>query len=112
MFRLRELREKKNLTQTALAKDLKVSNTTISNWEAGYRQPDLETLIRIANYFDVSLDYLLGRNYKFRLYNQDKYVLRKEQLLPLLKKIVKVEDRHLPNIDGYIEALIALQENK
>ena len=112
MFRLRELREKKNLTQTALAKDLKVSNTTISNWEAGYRQPDLDSLIRLANYFDVSLDYLFGRDYKNRIYNQDNFIFRREQLTPLFEKLVKVDDKYLSNINGYIEALIALQENK
>lgn len=59
--RLYELRINKGLTQPELAKDLNVAKQTISNWENDNRSPDNEMLIKIANYFDVSLDYLLGR---------------------------------------------------
>lgn len=58
--RLKELRTEKGLSQTALAKELNVSQRSISSWETGFRQPDYETLIMIAKYFDVSTDYLLG----------------------------------------------------
>ena len=58
--RLKELRNEKGLSQTELAKELKVSQRSISSWETGFRQPDFETLRLIAEYFDVSTDYLLG----------------------------------------------------
>ena len=58
--RLKELRIEKALTQTQLAKELRVNQRTISNWEVGERQPDLDTLEVIAKYFNVSYDYLLG----------------------------------------------------
>ena len=58
--RLKELRIEKGLTQTQLAKELRVNQRTISNWEVGERQPDLDTLEVIAKYFNVSYDYLLG----------------------------------------------------
>ena len=58
--RLKELRIEKGLTQTQLAKELRVNKRTISNWEVGERQPDLDTLEVIAKYFNVSYDYLLG----------------------------------------------------
>ena len=64
MIKLKELREASNITQIELAKILNVSNTTISNWERGYREPDINSLIKIADYFNVSLDYLLNRNIK------------------------------------------------
>lgn len=58
--RLKELRNEKELSQTELAKELKVSQRSISSWETGFRQPDFETLRLIAEYFDVTTDYLLG----------------------------------------------------
>jgi len=59
--RLRQLRKEKGLTQAELAKLLSIGESTISFYESGKRQPDYETLIRIADLFNVSVDYLLGR---------------------------------------------------
>ncbi len=59
--RLRELRKRNNLRQIDLARELGVAQTTIANYEQHSRFPDEETLGRIAGFFDVSLDYLLGR---------------------------------------------------
>ena len=58
--RLKELRVERKLSQTDLAKELNVSQRSISSWETGFRQPDFETLERIAKFFDVTADYLLG----------------------------------------------------
>jgi transcriptional regulator with XRE-family HTH domain len=60
MLRLKELREQRRLNQEGLALKLNVSQSTISAYEIGERVPDLETLIAIANFFNVSLDYLAG----------------------------------------------------
>ena len=60
MIRLKELREERRLSQDGLALKLNVSQSTISAYEIGDRTPDLETLIAIAQFFGVSLDYLAG----------------------------------------------------
>ena len=60
MLRLKELREQRRLNQEGLALKLNVSQSTISAYEVGERAPDFDTLIAIANLFDVSLDYLAG----------------------------------------------------
>lgn len=60
--RLRDLREEKNLTRHLLANKLNVSYSTISKYETNIRFPDKGTLIELANFFDVSLDYLLCRS--------------------------------------------------
>jgi transcriptional regulator with XRE-family HTH domain len=60
MLRLKVLREKWRLNQEGLAMKLNVSQSTVSAYEIGERTPDLEILIVIANFFDVSLDYLVG----------------------------------------------------
>lgn len=59
--RLRELRKEKNLTQKDVANFLKISDRTIGYYESGQRKPDPETLQKIADFFNVSVDYLLGR---------------------------------------------------
>ena len=60
-FRLKELRKKRKISQLKLALDLNMSQNSISRYETGEREADYETLIKFADYFDVSLDYLLGR---------------------------------------------------
>ena len=60
MIRLKELREERRLSQDGLALKLNVSQSTISAYEIGERTPDLETLIAIAQFFGVSLDYVAG----------------------------------------------------
>ena len=60
-FRLKELRKKRKISQLQLALDLNMNQNTISRYENMEREADYETLIRFADYFEVSLDYLLGR---------------------------------------------------
>ena len=60
--RLRELRKGRGLQQAQLAQALGLAQTTIGNYEQHARFPDERTVITIADYFDVSLDYLLGRS--------------------------------------------------
>ena len=58
--RLRHLRKEKGLSQAELAAKLHVINTTVSIWERGVRKPEMGTMERICEFFDVSLAYLLG----------------------------------------------------
>ena len=60
-FRLKDLRNEKNISQLKLSIDLNMNQNTISRYENLEREADYATLIKIADYFDVSLDYLLGR---------------------------------------------------
>jgi transcriptional regulator with XRE-family HTH domain len=61
--KLKELREKHNITQEEFGKILKVTKGTISNWEMNRTQPPFDTLKQIADYFGVSIDYLLDVDY-------------------------------------------------
>ena len=60
-FRLKKLRKERNISQLKLAIDLNMNQNSISRYENNEREADYETLIMFAVYFDVSLDYLLGR---------------------------------------------------
>ena len=55
-----ELREDKGLTQLQLSRILHISNSSISAYETGTREPSTEVLIALSRYFDVTTDYLLG----------------------------------------------------
>ncbi|MQS53348.1 helix-turn-helix domain-containing protein [Companilactobacillus mishanensis] len=57
--RLQQLRHAKKITQLELSQDMKVSRQTISSWETGNSFPDIDSLISISDYFDVSLDILI-----------------------------------------------------
>ncbi len=60
-MRLKELRKTKGISQLKLAMDLNMNQNAISRYENGVRQADYETLIKFADYFKVSIDYLLER---------------------------------------------------
>lgn len=61
MDNLRQIREKKNITQTKLSVDIEVSQELISHYETGKSKPNIETLLKLAEYFNCSTDYLLER---------------------------------------------------
>jgi transcriptional regulator with XRE-family HTH domain len=60
-MRLKELRQKRKISQVKLAMDLSMNQNSISRYENGTREADYKTLIQFADYFDVSIDYLLER---------------------------------------------------
>ena len=62
--RLKKLRKDRNMLQKNLAEELDLAQTTIANYEQNKRFPNQETLIKIARYFNVSLDYMLGQTEK------------------------------------------------
>lgn len=62
MFRIRELRKAKKITAKQLAEHVNVAESTMCLYETGKREPDYATLIAISEYFNVSVDYLLGKD--------------------------------------------------
>ncbi len=60
-MRLKNLRKEKKISQIKLAIDLDMNQNSISRYENGERQADYQTLIKFADYFNVSIDYLLER---------------------------------------------------
>lgn len=99
--RFRNLRNERQLTQEDLSKVLDISKSTISMYEHGYRTPDFETLEKIADYFNVDMNYLLGyasrrhvpiyeqaaNGRKFQIYFEKLNKLNESQLA-LVEKIV------------------------
>jgi HTH-type transcriptional regulator, competence development regulator len=75
-----ELRREKKLRQEDIAKILGIARTTYAMYEQGNREPDFDTLNKMADYFEVSVDYLLGREQKNKT---------KEDTLEEVNKLVK-----------------------
>ena len=59
--RIKQLREQKGITQLKMAMDLNMNQNSISRYETGEREADYNSLIQLADYFGVSIDYLLER---------------------------------------------------
>ncbi|BCS80621.1 helix-turn-helix domain-containing protein [Anaerocellum diazotrophicum] len=106
-MRLKELREKANLTQNELAEKLGIGRATLSNYELGVRKPDIDTLQKIAMYFDVSSDYLLGiSSIKKRDFLNSLGKITKEENIKELKDFFKNKE----NVKAYFEYIVSLFE--
>jgi transcriptional regulator with XRE-family HTH domain len=89
---LKEVREYRNISQKELASFLSMTSQTISNYENGFSEPSLDTVIEIADFFDISLGYLLGRTRK----EQNPYLANtfvESDILDLINFLLKVESR-------------------
>ncbi|KZU69523.1 helix-turn-helix domain-containing protein [Lactiplantibacillus plantarum] len=62
--RIKELRNLKRISQRELSEKLSVSQQTVGSWETGRSEPNTEMIKKLARFFDVSTDYLLGNNEK------------------------------------------------
>ncbi len=102
--RLRKLREEKGITQFDMAKAINISRTSLSSYELGVRTPDIDVLERIANFFNVSSDYLLGRE------NEIIHIDSQAAEIDITKACQIVDTSGLPEeaikqIEDYIELL-------
>ncbi len=87
-MKLKDLRTKKGLSQEELGKILGVSGQTILNWENSIHSPNVEQLIKLATYFDVSIDYLVGLKNENKIKNEimnDLKEYSKEELLRIIE---------------------------
>lgn len=104
--RLKELRfKKKRITQVALSEALGVSQQTIGNWETNKAEPKLEMLKVIADYFEVTTDYLLGRDDE-----ENEFALSEEQA-KFLFYFDELDTANKQKVFGYMEGLIYEERN-
>jgi len=118
MKRLKELREQKNLTQAQLSKFLNLSASTIGMYEQGRRFPDENLLKHISQYFNVSIDYLLGLtnipntvdDYIQKSNTNSYHINDDEQTLIKKYRQLKAEDKQI--IDTMLERFVPTKEPK
>lgn len=96
--RLQELRKQKKITRDELAKALKLSYSAIAKYETNVRKPDQDTLKKIADFFDVTVDYLLGRSNHRKLTKKDEKDI--EKIIEETKQ--KIENTEGLMLDGEI----------
>ena len=89
MENLRMLRKQTGLTMKQLGANLGMAESTVSLYENGKRSPDVQTLIRFADYFKVSLDFLLGRNEDHATANKDEMSSEEKELLRIFRSLNK-----------------------
>lgn len=117
--KIRELRKERGMTQKEVAERLGIGGSTMTMYETGRREPNMETLIKIADFFDVSTDYLLGktnaRNEKEvisralvddpELYNFWKKLSEREDLQLLFKQTRNMDPKDIRTIIRIIKAI-------
>ena len=101
--KLYELRRSRNITQQRLAVDLGIDQASISSYESGKYLPTVEVLIKIANYFEVSTDYLL----ELSDVRMPVKVPSNDQETYLLSLFSSLSAQHRERVIGYIEGLKA-----
>ena len=104
MLKLKILREKTTKSKQDVADFLGVSRPTYTRYENGEREPDYKTLSNLAQYFDVSVDYLLG------LTDQKKPVANDEQKLSTNEKLIlklydSLDEKSKAKAEGFLAAL-------
>ena len=102
-MKLKELRKEKHLTQEELANQLKIGRVNYCRYEQEQIEPDLQTLIKIADYYNVSLDYLCGRTWN----NQIGYI--PEDKKEVVKIILQLNDINTIKALSYCSGLLAGQ---
>ena len=101
-MRLKELRKQKNLTQTEIAKILNMAQTTYAGYELGQREPTIDTLKKIANFYNVSLDYLCEHETK-GIVDLSSFSDIKKGCIYLLSKL---NDKESAVVFGYITHIL------
>lgn len=105
MNNIKNLRKKKNILQTKLAIDLNLTQEAISSYETERVTPSADILIKLANYFNTSIDYLLCRtDYDLPIDDIKPANIDNEQFA-LLLKINKLSKNNISKVEGYIDGL-------
>lgn len=109
--RIMELRLEKGLYQKELASYLNLSVGTISNYEQGIHHPDLDTICRLADFFDVTTDYLLNRTpHRYDPAKLNQPISQDYTVGDLVNTTLELSPRGVSSLLDYID-LICLREN-
>ena len=106
---LKELRKSRGLTQKSLSEKLKIGQATIAGYENGDREPHIYSLIAYANFFECSVDYLLGREDDFGNVTVQKKIELTEDERELLENFRMLNEKQKMRVLAYEQLLI---ENK
>lgn len=106
MNKIRELRKQNKLTQTDLAVICNTTTSNISGWELGKWQPDNEALLKLADFFGVSVDYLLEREEQKNLVAYPNHEITDKQTLDIMKLFKVMTEIQKAQVIGYVIGLL------
>lgn len=104
MENLRIIREKRNINQQKIAVELEISQESISKYETGKAFPSKEILIKLADYLNCSIDYLLGRTENPKV-NMDNIFNNDEKIENLIFRYNRLSDENKNKLEGCLLAL-------
>lgn len=103
-MKLKELRKQNNLSQAEIAKILNTSQQNYNRYENGKIEPDLKTLYKLADFFNVSLDYLCDRQYN----NKIGYI--PDDKVEIIKQLLLLNSSNLAKTQAYIQSKLEDQK--
>ena len=103
---LRKIRVEKGVTQEELARSIGVVRSTICQYEKGKRQIDPATMLKLADYFNVSVDYLLGREERNDLIKRPAYDITDQKLVDFMKLYEVMTEIQKAQVLGYVIGLL------
>lgn len=103
MYRIRELRKERHMNQQRLAMEFNISQAAVSNYEKGNPEPDIQLIIKMADYFNVSIDYLAGKSdKKFNISADD----LKDDEMEILQDYSRLSEIKKAKASAYIKGLL------
>jgi transcriptional regulator with XRE-family HTH domain len=94
-------RENLNLTQIEVGQRIGINNKTLSGYERGVSEPDLQTLVQIANLYQVSIDWLLGNE------QLDKLLYQRSEAA---NKLINAQKKHIESLEAMVQSLSVFKE--
>ena len=105
MENLKKLRIEANITQSQIADDLGILQSTYSNYENNKYEPDIPTLLKIADYFDISMDYLCNRKYSSKI----GYIPKDK--VDLVAEVISLDEAQAKKVEAFVEGLKSINKD-
>lgn len=106
--KLKELRKKNSFTQSEVAQKLQLTRPTYNAYEQNICEPNIDTLIKLADFYHTSIDYLVGHNTRHII---DTSGLSLDKI-KVINKIINLNDSLILNVDGFIEGLTYAEQER
>ena len=108
MLRLKDIREEKGVLQKDLARVINRTRACISSWEQGKTEPSIDDLLKLADFFEVTVDCLVGREgYFIKAFNKSEKNLLESTMTGFFRRLPEYEQYRAI---GFVQALVSTQE--
>lgn len=108
MKNLKEIRKKHNLTQTKVADDLHFAHTTYTAYENGKIQPSTQTMIKLADYFNTTIDALVGHETRHILDTSTMSLAK----IDFITQIKSLDDKNIENLNSFLQGMLYAQRER